>query len=266
MSKYQRYIGFMFAALSGSLMASVASASSDSQPLNRADAPPTRCRLIEPVADDAAQHRPGQTAVCAYDQTELYSRLSSLIAQASAPLDADRAIRTFGLPQLTTRDASTRQASYMVSVSGSGGWTMFLWIRESAFPLRESEPPVFKTGPVPERIVAADALDYRYDIRITPPATDDAAGKCLTIGDAAHLALNTGWKDETLRAFLGVTDGGQASPHFVANNGRAFYMPLARQARDLPTPAEMSEQCVKSIGFMQPPIAADAVPGSVTPQ
>lgn len=267
MSKYKRYIGFMWiVALSGMLMAPVASASPDNEPLSRADASPMSCRLIEPAADDVAQHRAWQTAVCAYDQTELYSRLRSLIAQASAPLDANRAIRTFGLPQLTTRDASMRQASYMVSVNGMGGWTMFLWIRESAFPLRESEPPAFKTGPVPERIVAADALDYRYDIRITPPAADDARDKCLTIGDAAQLALNTGWKDDTFRAFLGVTDRGQGSPHFVANNGRAFYMPLSRQAGDLPTSAEMSEQCVKSIGFMQPPIAANAVPGSVMSQ
>ena len=267
MSMYKRYLGFMWiAALSGALMAPVASASSDSQPLDRADAPPTSCRLIEPVAGDAAQHPAGQKAICTYDQTELYSRLKSLIAQASAPLDADRAIRTFGLPQLTTRYASTRQTNYMVSVSGTGGWSMLLWIRESAFPVRESEPPVFKTGPVPERIVAAEALDYRYNIRITPPAADHSADKCLTIGAAAQLALNTGWKDDTIRALLGVTDGGPGSPHFVANNGRAFYMPLARQAGDLPTPAEMSEQCVTSIGFMQPPIVADAAPQSVTPQ
>lgn len=212
----------------------------------------TPCRSGAPEPATSLNLRATPTARCPYDLDNLYQRIGNLLQKGPRSYNATSAALTFGLRAMIAQYDSDRSASYQMRMDGEGGWSMLLWVRESAYPL-DGKPSAFAPGVQPRRLIEINALDIRYDITIMLPA-GTAPGRCLTVADAAAELTHAGWTDATSLAGLSVRDGGVADPTFKAAKGGTTII-LAMQGRGhVATQAERAAQCVTDITVIQPPL------------
>ena len=66
--------------------------------------------------------RPTRTVECPYGFDELVGRITRLSINASLPDSVETVERAFGLPEMTTSNDDPQSASYMMILSGNGGW------------------------------------------------------------------------------------------------------------------------------------------------
>lgn len=235
------------------LFGAAAAAQPSAQPQESAQ---LRCRPGPAEPSTTPELRPTPTAHCAYDQHALYENLAALLQSKGRGYNVNSAALSFGLPEMASQYDSDRSASYAMAVSGEGGWTMWLWVRESAYPL-DGEPAAFAPGVHPRRLFAIDALDIRYDIQVDwGDVGPDAAGQgCMTLAQARAILAEAGWIDRTFEAQSGMTDGGVANPMFQATGkgGPRISIATGMPGRGL-TEAQMAGQCITTLTVMQAPL------------
>jgi hypothetical protein len=146
---------------------------------------------------------------------------------------------------MTTSYDDPRIADYTAIMSGPGGWTLVVWVRESFVPINQG-PAKFTPGLRPKRLDRFDNSTAMVDLILK---TDQTEGPCPaeTFGADARAA---GWEDVTWRDM--VTDGGRPNPTFLSpDGGRSASLVLSLS----------KPPCGSQIAFRKPPAGQRADKG-----
>jgi hypothetical protein len=170
-------------------------------------------RCTEGPAQPAAfaTMRPNRTAECPYGFDELVQRITRL-SLTSLPDSVETVERAFGLPEMTTSDDDPRGASYMMILSGKGGWKLLVWVRESFYPL-DKGPPAFVPGLRPKRLHNVEDADLRVDLDVLGSSPGSAPGQCVPVSPFLDAIVASGWQDIEMQ-YAPTTDGGPSFPIF----------------------------------------------------
>lgn len=164
-----------------------------------------------PQPPEFSSLRPDRTAECPYSFDELVARITRLSINTALPYSVETVEKAFSIPPMTTSNDSARQSSYMMTLSGKGGWRLALWVRESFFPL-DKGPAAFEPGLRPKRLRKLEEADLRVDLDLLSPVGSDA-GPCVPVSAFLHAILAAGWQD-IQGQYLPPTDGGTPTPIF----------------------------------------------------
>ncbi len=181
--------------------------------------------------------RPTPTAICNYDIGEVQARMMRLFGGGASTLSVESVERLFGIPPMTTSYDDPRTSDYTTIISGAGGWTLMVSVRESFVPINNG-PAKFIPGLRPRRLDLFENSLALVDLALkTPPAESRCPPEPFVSGAAA-----AGWADVTWRVV--VTDGGRANPTFIAPDGARSVMIL---------PSGFVQPCLTQLMFSKSP-------------
>ncbi|TWB42576.1 hypothetical protein FBZ90_106176 [Nitrospirillum pindoramense] len=164
--------------------------------------------------------RPTETWWCPYGEAEARAKIVRFFDTKHQSLRIEDVKRDFRVSDAQTSFDDARQANYSILLSGNGGWRMYVWIRESFFPLN-SGLAKFVPGRHPKRLDAFENSSRRIDISFKIPAQNGRTeADCERIFSYVSAAKQAGWTSPPILSLP--TDGGRRHPYLISASGRHF--------------------------------------------
>ncbi|GLQ49342.1 hypothetical protein ACFFJT_20490 [Dyella flava] len=155
--------------------------------------------------------RPTRSALCPYDFDELVERITELSTDKRAIDSVETVQRAFGIPEMTTTSDDTRISNYLMSLSGTDGWKLLVWVREAFYPTNKG-PDRFVPGLRPKRLFSVRKATLTIDLDFTGRLQAQVSPQCMAVTDLIKSLKGKGWKDVTLLGYA--TDGALLTPAF----------------------------------------------------
>jgi hypothetical protein len=154
--------------------------------------------------------RPTRTAQCRYGFEELVRRMTRLSLDKEVPYSVEAVEKTFAIPEMTTTYDDPRLADYSMTLSGEGGWTLYVEVREAFYPLDKGAPG-FVPGLRPKRLRRIEDASLRIDLTIHASPGTSGAARCIPVSSLLEALSDEGWEDVSSR-YPAPTDGGVSYP------------------------------------------------------
>jgi hypothetical protein len=170
--------------------------------------------------------RPTRTAQCPYGFDELLHRITALIADKNAIDSVETIEKVFSIPAMTTSVDDPRMASYMMVLSGKGGWRLLVWVREGFYPLNAG-PARFVPGLRPKRLGKVEDAQLSVNLSVLGNSPTPGSVQCVPTPMLYGALTGAGWVNNSWRLPPG-PDGSGQSPYFQYGDKVVSWLALER--------------------------------------
>jgi hypothetical protein len=121
--------------------------------------------------------------------------------------------RVLSIPEMTASSDDTQGSSYIMSLSGSDGWRLVVWVREEFIGTR---PDRFVPGPRPKRLYGVREAMLSVTLNLFGRRAAEGSPQCWPVMDLIKSLKTAGWRDVSLQN--PATDGLMPAQAFKFND------------------------------------------------